>query len=31
MEIPESQINIIVGFTYSEDSFSETSTLTISF
>jgi len=31
VEIPESQLNIIVGFTYSEDSFSESNTLTISF
>lgn len=31
MEIPENQINIIVGFTYSEDSFTESGTLTITF
>lgn len=31
VEIPESQLNIIVGFTYSEDSFTESGTLTITF
>ena len=31
VEIPESQLNLTVSFTYSEDSFTETSTLKISF